>query len=57
MSYFRCECSKCGSQFATVLSTDEALMSEPCPKCGEKMLKITGEMSLAETKGLFSGGG
>jgi Zn finger protein HypA/HybF involved in hydrogenase expression len=55
--YNRCKCEKCGSEFATVLKNDLELQNEPCPKCGEKLLKITGPLSFYETSRLFSGGG
>ncbi|MEJ2695446.1 MAG: hypothetical protein P8013_02245 [Candidatus Sulfobium sp.] len=55
--YNRCKCEKCGSEFATVLKNDLELQNEPCPKCGEKQLKITGPLGFYETSRLFSGGG
>jgi Zn finger protein HypA/HybF involved in hydrogenase expression len=55
--YNRCTCQKCGSEFATVLKNDLELQNEPCPKCGEKQLKMAGPLSFAETSRLFSGGG
>ncbi len=57
MSYNRCVCQKCGSQFATVLSDDVELQKEACPKCGEKQLKLSGALSFSEISSLFSGGG
>ena len=57
MSYNKCVCQKCGSNYATVAKTDHDIQNEPCPKCGEKQLKLTGPMSLTETNSLFSGGG
>jgi DNA-directed RNA polymerase subunit RPC12/RpoP len=56
MSYNRCKCGKCGSNFATVITTDDELKNEPCPNCGEKNLCIVGPMSVQEVSGLFSGG-
>jgi predicted nucleic acid-binding Zn-ribbon protein len=56
MSYNRCICQKCGSQFATMLSRDEELLKEACPKCGEKQLKLQGALSFAEISSLFGGG-
>ncbi len=57
MSYNKCECQKCGSQFATVLSDELELQKEACPKCGERQLKLLGPLTFAETSSLFSGGG
>ena len=57
MSYNRCICQKCGSQFATVLDDDLELQKETCPKCGERQLKLSGALSFAEMSSLFSGGG
>jgi len=57
MSYNRCICQKCGSQYATVIDKDEDLQKEPCPSCGEKELKLTGPLSVPEVNSLFSGGG
>ncbi|MHB8883298.1 MAG: hypothetical protein ACYC69_17540 [Thermodesulfovibrionales bacterium] len=57
MAYNKCICQKCSSNYATVAKTDEDIKDEPCPKCGEKQLKITGPMSMTEMSGLFSGGG
>ncbi len=57
MSYNKCECVKCGSQYATHLQSEEDLQKEPCPKCGEKQLKLRGPLSFYETSSLFSGGG
>lgn len=57
MSYNRCICQKCGSQFATVLADDVELQKEACPKCGEKQLKLSGALSFSEMSSLFSGGG
>jgi predicted nucleic acid-binding Zn-ribbon protein len=55
--YNKCICQKCGSQYATVLKSDLELQNEPCPKCGEKQLKLSGPLSVRETSSLFSGGG
>lgn len=57
MSYNRCICQKCGSQFATALDDDIELQKEACPKCGEKQLKLSGALSFSEMSSLFSGGG
>jgi predicted nucleic acid-binding Zn-ribbon protein len=57
VSYNRCICQKCGSQFATMINNDEELLREACPKCGEKQLKLQGTLSFAEINGLFGGGG
>lgn len=57
MSYNRCICQKCGSQFATMISSDAELVNEPCPKCGEKQLKLSGALTFSEINGLFGGGG
>ena len=57
LTYNRCLCQKCGSQFATVISTDEELQKESCPGCGEKKLKIVGPLSPAEISSLFYSGG
>lgn len=56
MSYNRCVCGKCGSNFATVIQTDDELKKEACPSCGEKELTITAPLSFQEVSGLFSGG-
>lgn len=56
-TYNKCSCTKCGSQYATHLQKDEELQNEPCPKCGEKQLKLSGPLSFYETSRLFSGGG
>jgi DNA-directed RNA polymerase subunit RPC12/RpoP len=56
MSYNRCICQKCGSQFATMIKSDEELLKEACPKCGEKQLKLQGSLSFAEINSLFGGG-
>jgi DNA-directed RNA polymerase subunit RPC12/RpoP len=56
-AYNRCVCQKCGSHFATILDNDTALQNEPCPKCGEKQLKLSGSLSFSEVSSLFSGGG
>lgn len=56
MSYNRCICAKCGSNFATVIQSDDELRKEPCPNCGQKQLSLTGPMSVQEVSGLFSGG-
>ncbi len=57
MTYNKCICQKCGSQYATVLNRETELAKEACPKCGEKQLKLAGALSMAETSSLFSGGG
>ena len=57
MSYNKCECKKCGSQYATQIRDEIELQKEACPKCGEKQLKLAGPLSFYETQGLFSGGG
>jgi predicted RNA-binding Zn-ribbon protein involved in translation (DUF1610 family) len=57
MDYNRCVCQECGSHFATILDTDEALQSEPCPKCGKTMLRLSGALSFSEISSLFRGGG
>ena len=57
MSYNRCVCQKCGGQFATMIDNDFEIQNEPCPKCGEKQLKIAGTMSFSEISSLFQGGG
>lgn len=57
MAYNKCVCQKCGSNYATAAKTDLDIQDEPCPKCGEKQLKIDGAMSLQEMSSLFSGGG
>jgi NAD-dependent SIR2 family protein deacetylase len=56
MSYNRCACQKCGSQFATMIKSDEELLKEVCPKCGEKQLKLQGALSFTEINSLFGGG-
>jgi len=57
MSYNRCVCQKCGSNYATAAKTDLDIKDEPCPKCGEKQLKISGSLSVQEMSNLFYGGG
>ncbi len=57
MSYSKCACRKCGSQYATMISDDLELQKESCPKCGEKQLKFLGQLSISEVSSLFSGGG
>jgi predicted nucleic acid-binding Zn-ribbon protein len=57
LTYNRCLCQKCGSNFATVISTDEELQKESCPGCGEKKLKIVGPLSPEEISSLFYSGG
>jgi len=57
MSYNRCKCQKCGSEFATALNDELELQKEACPKCGEKQLKLSGALSFSEMSSLFSGGG
>ncbi|MDA8082433.1 MAG: hypothetical protein M0024_02100 [Nitrospiraceae bacterium] len=56
-TYSKCICQKCGSNYATVARTDQDIQNEPCPKCGEKKLKISGSLSMQEISSLFSGGG
>ncbi len=57
MSYSKCVCQKCGSQYATMIGNELELLKESCPKCGEKQLKFAGQLSFSEMNGLFSGGG
>jgi Zn finger protein HypA/HybF involved in hydrogenase expression len=57
MSYSKCVCQKCGSNYATVAKTDHDIQNEPCPKCGEKQLKLSGALNMNEMSSLFSGGG
>ncbi len=57
MAYNRCVCGKCGSNYATMINTDEELKKEACPNCGQKKLKLTGPMSYSEISSLFYGGG
>ena len=57
MSYSKCVCQKCGSNYATVAKTDLDIQNEPCPKCGEKQLKLSGSLSTQEMSSMFSGGG
>lgn len=57
MSYNKVVCEKCGSQYATVISSEIELQKEACPKCGEKRLKLTGPLTFQESSSLFSGGG
>ncbi len=57
MTYNRCSCQKCGAQFATIINSDDELLKEACPGCGEKKLKIVGPLSQAEISSLFYGGG
>ncbi len=40
-----------------MINNDAELMSEPCPKCGERQLKLAGALSFAEINSLFGGGG
>jgi len=56
MSYNKCICQKCGSQYATVIKSDVEIRNEPCPKCGEKQLKLSGPLSFQETSSLYGGG-
>jgi len=56
-TYNRCSCEKCGSQYATIINSDEELQKEACPSCSEKKLKLAGPLSAAEMSGMFSGGG
>ncbi len=57
MSYNKCVCEKCGSQYATVICNEAELQQQACPKCGENKLKLAGPLSFYETSSLFSGGG
>lgn len=57
MSYNRCICQKCGSNFATMIDNNLELEKEACPKCGEKQLKISEPLSFSEISSLFYGGG
>jgi Zn finger protein HypA/HybF involved in hydrogenase expression len=57
MSYSKCTCRKCGSQFATSLQNDIDVKNEPCPSCGEKQLQLSGKLSFSEINSLFYGGG
>jgi len=57
LTYNRCSCLQCGSQYATVISSDEELLKESCPGCGEKKLKIVGPLSPAEINSMFYSGG
>jgi len=56
MSYNKCVCMKCNSQYATMIQTDDDIQKEACPQCGENQLSISGPMSVSEVSGLFSGG-
>jgi Zn finger protein HypA/HybF involved in hydrogenase expression len=56
MSYNKCICQKCGSQYATIIKNDIEIQNEPCPKCGEKQLKLAGPLSFHESSGLYGGG-
>lgn len=56
MSYSKCACQNCGSQYATQINDEAELQKESCPKCGEKKLTITGPMSFSEISSLFGGG-
>jgi ssDNA-binding Zn-finger/Zn-ribbon topoisomerase 1 len=40
-----------------MISKNEELLKEACPKCGEKQLKLQGALSFAEINSLFGGGG
>jgi len=55
--YNRCICQNCGSQFATVITNDADIKKEKCPSCGEKQLRLAGELSFSEFVSQFSGGG
>ena len=57
LTYNRCSCQKCGSHYATVINTDEELLKESCPACGEKKLKIAGPLTPAEINSMFYSGG
>ena len=57
LTYNRCACQKCGSQYATVIKSEDELLKESCPGCGEKKLKIVGPLSPAEINSMFYGGG
>ncbi|HXX82161.1 MAG TPA: hypothetical protein VEI46_11470 [Thermodesulfovibrionales bacterium] len=57
MSYSKCICRKCGTQYATMLNNDAELQNEPCPKCGEKELRFSGPLGLNELRSTFGGGG
>lgn len=57
MSYNRCVCQKCGSNYATVVNSDVELQDEKCPSCGEKKLKLSGKLSHSELATQFSSGG
>jgi hypothetical protein len=39
-----------------MIKSDEELLREACPKCGEKQLKLQGSLSFAEISSLFGGG-
>jgi hypothetical protein len=57
LTYNRCECLKCGSHYATIISSEEELQKETCPGCGEKKLKIVGPLSQSEVNSMFYSGG
>ncbi|MEW6109878.1 MAG: hypothetical protein AB1632_12035 [Nitrospirota bacterium] len=57
MSYNRCICEKCGSQYATMIDNDIEIQKESCPNCGEKQLKLSGPLSFSEINSLFYSGG
>jgi len=57
MSYNRCICQKCGSNYATMINSDAELQKEKCPSCGERKLKISGKLSHSELASQFSGSG
>lgn len=57
MSYNRCICQKCGSNFATMINNDAELQKEKCPGCGERKLKISGKLNHSELASQFSGSG
>lgn len=57
MSYNKCVCQVCGSQYATMIPNDLELQKEACPGCGAKQLKILEPMSFSEVNSLFYSGG
>jgi rRNA maturation endonuclease Nob1 len=57
LTYNRCACQGCSSQYATVINSDEELQKESCPNCGSKTLKIVGPLSDAEINSMFYSGG
>jgi hypothetical protein len=40
-----------------MIKSDVELMNEPCPKCGERQLKLSGALTFSEINSLFGGGG